>query len=120
MIIEAKTCKPKAVKLLDHSGAESVHVFKDVVVNEKRSFFDKDPFRPSLRGFKLVLLNDRSAAPAVGEKPIPPPATSKQSKAATGKSRATANDNSELDLGRTADAAVDNPVKKKPTLLNRQ
>jgi len=117
VIIEAKTFKPKAVKLLDPTGAESVHVFKDVVVNEKRGFWDKDPFKPSLRGFKLVL-NDKPAAPAVGEKPIAPP-VSKQSKAPASKTRATANDNSELDLGRTADSEADNPVKKKPIPLNR-
>ncbi len=118
VIIEAKTFKPKAVKLLDPTGAESVHVFKDIVVNEKRGFFDKDPFRPSLRGYKLALLNDKSSAPAVGEKPIAPPAT-KQSKAPTSKARTTANDNSELDLGHTADSDADNPVKKKSTPLNR-
>lgn len=117
VIIEAKTFKPKAVKLQDPTGAESVHVFKDIVVNEKRGFFDRDPFKPSLRGLKLVL-NEKPAAPAVGEKPIAPPA-SKQSKAPASKTRATANDNSELDLGRTADSAADNPVKKKALPLNR-
>jgi TIGR03009 family protein len=98
VIIEAKTFKPKAVFLEDPTGGESVHVFKDIVINEKRGFFDRDPFKPSLRNYKLVL-NDKSA---VEEKPIAPP--SKSAKSTKGNTRAAANDGAELDLGRTAGA----------------
>jgi TIGR03009 family protein len=112
VIIEAKTFKPRAVKLLDPTGAESVHVFRDIVINERRGFFDRDPFRPSLRNYKLVL-NDKPA----DEKPIPP--ATKQAKGTNGKTRATANDTSGLDLGRTADAGSDIPARKKSTAPNR-
>jgi TIGR03009 family protein len=109
VIIEAKTFKPKAVFLEDPTGAESVHVFKDIVINEKRGFFDRDPFKPNLRGFKLVVTG-KGADDPVEEKPIAPP--TKPAKATKAKPRAAANDGSELDLGRTADSGSDGTPRK--------
>jgi TIGR03009 family protein len=95
VIIEAKTYKPRAVKLLDPTGSESVHLFRNVVVNERRGFFDKDPFRPNLRGYKRVI----------------PPDTAKNSKSASGKS--AVDDVPDFDLGRTADSDSGTAPRKK-------
>jgi TIGR03009 family protein len=116
VIIEAKTYKPKAIKLLDPTGGESVHVFRDIVVNEKRGFFAGDPFKPNLRSYKLVVIGKAGDDP-VAEKPIAPP--SKQAKSGKGKTRATANDGSDLDLGRTADSGADNAPRKNASRSNR-
>jgi hypothetical protein len=107
VIIWANTFKPKAVKLLEPTGAESVHVFKNIEVNPKRGFFDGDPFKPSLRGLKLVL-NDKPSAPAVGEKPIDPAAAKAPKTAASGTGRATpvgTSDNAPGTAGRTKPAS---------------
>jgi TIGR03009 family protein len=104
VIIEAKTFKPKAVKLLDPTGAESVHVFKNVEVNPKRGFFEDNPFKPNLRGLKLVL-NDKPEAPAVGEKPIDPPAAKAPKTASTGAGRTSP--------GGTSDSTTDTAGRKK-------
>ncbi len=94
VIIEAKTYKPRAVKLLDPTGSESVHVFRKVVVNERRGFFDKDPFKPNLWGYKPVLPPDKS-------------------KSASRTKSSSAGVDDVPDLGRTADSGTDNPGRKK-------
>lgn len=107
--IDPKTFSPKAVKLIDTTGAESVHVFKDIVTNKGPGIFDKDPFKPNLRSYKEVM-QDRDPAAVTNEKPIAPGAT-KQSKAtpATGRST-TAGD---LDnLGRAPDTKTSAANKK--------
>jgi TIGR03009 family protein len=86
VIIYAKTFQPKAVKLVDPTGAESVHLFKNIEINPKRGFFS-DPFKPNLWGFKQVL-NDKPSAPVVGETPIDLPAA-KAPKTASANGRAT-------------------------------
>ena len=87
VIIYAKTFRPKAVKLVDPTGAESVHLFNNIEINPKRGFFEDNPFKPNLWGFKLVL-NDKPEAQAVGEKPIAP-AAAKAPKTASGNGRTT-------------------------------
>ncbi|MGE5192081.1 MAG: hypothetical protein ACM3U2_06220 [Deltaproteobacteria bacterium] len=99
VIIDAKTYKPRAVKLVDPTGAESVHVFSKVVVNERKGFFDKDPFKPNLWGYKLVIS----------------PETAKNSKSRSGKAPAGTDDLPDLDLGRTADSAASKTARKKST-----
>jgi TIGR03009 family protein len=101
IIIDAAKFTPKAIKLTDATGAESVHVFRNVVVNAKRGIFDmfeKDPFNPSLRGYKQIL----------------PSADSTPPRSVSGKSSAGPDDVPDLDLGRTADSAADNSGRKKP------
>jgi TIGR03009 family protein len=104
VIIYAKTFQPKAVKLVDPTGAESVHVFNKIEVNPKRGFFEGDPFKPNLRGFKLVL-NDKPSAPTVGEKPIDPPAAKAPKTASTGTGRTS--------RGGTSDSTTDTAGRKK-------
>jgi TIGR03009 family protein len=104
IIIDAEKFTPKAVKLKDVTGAESVHVFRNVVVNAKKGFFDKDPFNPNLRGYKQIL----------------PPTDSPRGKAVSDKGPASPRDNADLDLGRTADSAADIPARKKATTVNRK
>jgi TIGR03009 family protein len=94
VIIEAKTFKPRAVKLLDPTGSESVHVFRNVVINERKGFFDKDPFKPNLWGYKAVLPPDKSKS------------ASKNKNSSTGVDDVP-------DLGRTADSGADNTARKK-------
>src|SRR5262249_32565747 len=95
VIIEAKTYKPRAVKLLDPTGSESVHVFKKVVVNERRGFLDKDPFKPNLRGYKIVVQ----------------PETAKKSKSPSGTLPAGIDDIPDLD--RSAESVAGSPSSKK-------
>ena len=70
VILEPVTFKPVAVKLLDPTGAESVHVFKvkDIKINPKQFFWEGDPFRPKLSGFRLVL-NEKPASAELSEAP---------------------------------------------------
>ncbi len=103
VIIDAKTFKPKAVQLLDPTGAESVHVFKNIEVNSKPGFWEGDPFKPSLRGLKLVLL-DKPEAQTVGEKSTAP-APAKAPMTASGNSRTTA--------GAASESAPDTAGRKK-------
>jgi TIGR03009 family protein len=111
VIIDAKSFEPHAVKLLDPTGAESVHVFKNIVINPKRGFFEGDPFKPNLRNLQLVL-NEKPSAPAVGEKPIDPPAA-KAPKTASGSSRATPGAAPDRDFDRAPDKATDTAGRKK-------
>jgi TIGR03009 family protein len=102
IIIDAKEFIPKAVKLTDATGAESVHVFKNVVINPKRGFLQDNPFKPNLNRYKLVV---------TGKAP-PPAAGSKKSSAAA--------DSPLYDLGRTAESTTGNPSGKKTTTVNRK
>jgi TIGR03009 family protein len=86
VIIDAATFRPKAVKLVDPTGAESVHVFKNVEVNPKRFFWEGDPFKPNLRNLQLVL-TEKPAAQALDENPIDPAATKPPKTAAAGNAR---------------------------------
>jgi len=104
IIIDAAKFTPKAVKLTDVTGAESVHVFRNVVVNAKRGIFDKDPFNPSLRGYQQIL----------------PPEKSPRGKAVSDKGPTGPRDNADFDLGRTADSGADNVARKKPATGNRK
>jgi len=60
IILDTTTYLPRAVKLIDPGGyKETVFQFRDLRVNKKerpfqRLFGVRDPFRPSLRGYKLV------------------------------------------------------------------
>jgi hypothetical protein len=64
VIIDAKRFVPKAVQLFDPTGAETVHVFKNVEINPKRGWLDADPFKPNLRGYKPTVSSDlQSSAP---------------------------------------------------------
>jgi TIGR03009 family protein len=106
VIIEAGTFKPRAVKLLDPTGAESVHVFKNVEVNPKRGFFEGDPFKPNLWNLKHVL-NDKPATPAVGEKSIDPASAKAPKTASAGNGRTSPG------------AASENATDRKKSAANR-
>jgi TIGR03009 family protein len=96
LLIDAKTFTPTAVKLTDAVGAETVHVFKNVVVNERRNLFSGNPFKPNLFRYKQVI----------------PPGTAKNSTSRSGKSAGT-DDVPDIDLGRTADSDGGTAPRKK-------
>jgi len=104
IIIDAKKYVPKAVKLKDITGKETVHVFKNVVLNEKKGIFERDPFNPSLRGYKQVI----------------PPEMSKSSRAPAAKGRDSNADSPELDRDRTAESVAGSPSQKKSGAVNRK
>ena len=58
VILEKATYLPRAVQLIDPAGTnETVFTFKDLKVNEPRGvfkLFQKDPFAPKLRGYKVA------------------------------------------------------------------
>ena len=62
VIIDAERFVPKAVKLLDPTDCETVHMFSKVEVNPKEWFFPKDPFKPDLKKYKEVMTNDAQAS----------------------------------------------------------
>jgi TIGR03009 family protein len=97
IIIDAAEFIPKAVKLKDVTDAESVHVFKDIVVNQKKGFFGRDPFNPSLRGYKQIIQ----------------PEMSKSSRPPAAKGRAPSDDTPDLDRDRTAESVAGSPSSKK-------
>ncbi len=114
--IDPKTFTPKAVKLVDTSGAESVHVFSNIVINAKPRggalggiFGARDPFKPDLRGYKEGLQNKPNPAAEI-EKPLAP-RTSKQTKTAPANGRASTANGADADLGRAADSAGSNTGK---------
>jgi hypothetical protein len=74
-----------------------VHVFKDIVVNQKKGFFGRDPFNPSLRGYKQII----------------PPEMSKSSRPPAAKGRAPSDDSPDLDRDRTAESVAGSPSSKK-------
>jgi len=96
IIIDAAKFTPKAVKLKDVTGAESVHVFKNVVVNKKKGLFETDPFNPSLKGYKQVL----------------PPEYSKPASSPSGKRSAGPGDAPDLQPARSAESIAGNPSRK--------
>lgn len=67
IIIDRATYVPKAVQLIDPSGAESVHKFLNVEVNPKRGWFESDPFKPDLRRYKPALTSKPGATPVVSK-----------------------------------------------------
>jgi hypothetical protein len=97
IIIDAAEFIPKAVNLKDVTGAESVHVFKDVVQNPKKPFFGRDPFNPSLRGYKQII----------------PPEMSKSSRPPAAKGRDPKADGRDLDRDPTTESVAGSPSQKK-------
>ncbi len=115
--IDPKTFTPIAVKLVDTSGAESVHLFSDIAINAKPKggpfaviFPGKDPFKPDLRSPYKEVMQDRPNPAAANEKPIAP-RNSKQTKATPANGRASAGNSSDSDVGRSADSAGTNAGK---------
>jgi TIGR03009 family protein len=109
VIIDAQSFVPKAVKLLDPTGAETVHLFKDVQINPKKGwkdFWEADPFAPNLRRYQQVLSPDKTES-ASGGRSIPPGNT-KQSSSPASKSRAASDGTS-----RSADAQDASGQRKK-------
>src|SRR5262249_11533655 len=124
VIINAKTFLPIAVKLVEPSeNAETVHTFGgDLQVNAKANwikFWEKDPFKPDLRSYKVVQNNKSAAEPST---PQQAPATSKPptETTATGstKGRATTNEPIAREPTRSADASKDATKKKANSTRN--
>jgi TIGR03009 family protein len=95
IIIDATKYVPKAVKLKDITGKETVHVFKNVVLNQKKGIFDKDPFNPNLRAYKQIIQ----------------PEMSKSSQLPSAKGRSPADNGSDID--RSAESVAGSPSSKK-------
>jgi TIGR03009 family protein len=64
IIIDAKLFVPKAVKLFDPTGNETVHLFHNVEINPKSWFDRKDLFKPNLKGYKEVVRGESQSASA--------------------------------------------------------
>jgi TIGR03009 family protein len=94
IIIDAAKYVPKAVKLKDITGKETVHVFKNVVLNQKKGIFDKDPFNPNLKGYKQIIHPD----------------VSKSSQPPAARGRSAADNASDMDR---ADSIAGSPSSKK-------
>jgi TIGR03009 family protein len=103
VILEPVSFKPVAVKLLDPTGAESVHVFKNIKVNPKEKFWEGDPFKPNLKPFKLVL-NEKPSTVDLGENASPPAAARPAKTAGAGRTVP----------GSAPESASDTTGRKKP------
>ncbi|MGQ0637035.1 MAG: hypothetical protein ACT4QC_20690 [Planctomycetaceae bacterium] len=106
---------PRAV-ILNHPGnSETVHIFKPIEVNENnweklKEIFGGDPFKPKVRGYKLVDLE--AAGPSRGEGGPPSPSAAPRPNAGAQPGRATSNERRDRDPPRSADAS---PAGRKPT-----
>jgi TIGR03009 family protein len=111
IIIDAEKFVPNAVKLYDPTGAETVHIFKNIEINPKRGFLDwgPDPFVPKLRGFRPVNSGDKAPP---GER-LTPASNPRQSDAPAKKTRAAGEG-----FDRSADVS-DAPAQRKKSATNR-
>lgn len=59
IILDRRQFVPKAVKLIDPSGnVETVYMFREININQANlvpAIFRKDPFRPSLKSYKMIM-----------------------------------------------------------------
>lgn len=67
VIIDARSFIPKAVKLTDPSGAETVHTFLNVKVNPFRNPFAQNEFKPNLKSYKPVLSSNFATGDAASQ-----------------------------------------------------
>jgi TIGR03009 family protein len=102
IIIDSASYVPKAVKLVDPGGGESVHTFTNVEINPFRWIWQADPFKPNLRPYKPALTSKPGAAPA------------------TAKDRSSLPDNFDRDGERGADPIASDPPRKKTQTVNRK
>jgi len=120
VIIEAKTFLPKAVKLVDPSGQESVHRFENLEVNSGgfiQQIFRANPFKPNLWTYKQVLL-EKGIGRSPGEPPIAP-SNAKKTGSAAAPGRTGASDRNDRELGPDVTSG-DLPRKKSSTTVNRK
>jgi TIGR03009 family protein len=62
--LSKKTYLPMEVRMLGEESTEVAYTFEDVKMNDKRllpEIFNKDPYHPSLKGYRLVIPNDDPA-----------------------------------------------------------
>lgn len=120
VIINAETFLPRAVKLIDPTGnVETVHTFMNLQMNNGNGIiqiFQRNPFKPNLNNYKLVL-NQAGNAPGLpnGKAAGTPGTKSVNTGNAAGKASTATRPDQALPRSADASGAMPSAAKKKTT-----